>query len=99
MLARPVTTLIIEFICESGVFGFEGAVASMVTMPTKPLHCANPVPLIVGLPEDDAKIDDRIDIGIGVGDINGGFPTLHITGMDMTLVGDMLNIPVAMNCT
>lgn len=93
------TTLIIEFICESGVLGFEGAVASMVTIPTKPLHCAMPVPLIVGMPEDDAKIEDRIDIGIGVGDMNGGLPTLHITGMDMTLAGAILNIPVAMNCT
>ena len=98
-MARPVTTLIIEFIWESGVFGLEGAVASMVAIPTKPLHCARPAPLMVGLPEAEAKIDDRIDMGMGVGDMKDGFPTLHSTGMDMTLVGDMLNIPVAVNCT
>jgi hypothetical protein len=95
--ARPVTTLIIEFICESGVFGFAGAVASIVAMPTKPLHCAMPLPLIVGMAAPD--IDDDIDMGMGVDDMNGGFPTLHITGIDMTLVGDMLNMPVAINCT
>jgi hypothetical protein len=101
MFARPVITLIIEFICESGVLGFDGAVASMVAIPTKPLHCARPLPSMVGVPAAaaDAKIEECIDIGMGVGDMKGGFPTLHSTGMDMTLEGDMLNIPVAMNCT
>jgi hypothetical protein len=34
MFARPVTTLIIEFTCESGVLGFEGAGALAFNKPS-----------------------------------------------------------------
>lgn len=89
--------LIIEFICDSGTFGSIGAVASMVTMPTKPLHCAMPVPLMLGVPLDIRDTPADMDMGMGVGDMKGGLPTLHVTAIDVTEVGDMLNMPVAMN--
>lgn len=43
--------------------------------------------------------DIAMGIGMGVGDMTGGFPTLQSTGGDITVIGAMLNVPVAMNWT
>jgi hypothetical protein len=91
--AIPETTLIIEFICDMGVLGSAGAVASIVTIPVNPLHCATPLAVMVGVLEGDIDID----MGMGVGDMKGGFPTLQSTGCDITGVGAMLNVAVAVN--
>ena len=89
----PDTVLIIAFICVMGMLGSAGAVASMVVIPVNPLHCATPLASILG------PVDMATDIGIGVGDMKDGLPTLQSTGGDVTVIGAMLKVPVAMNCT
>ncbi len=92
----PETVLIIEFICEMGTLGSAGAVASIVTIPINPLHCARPLAVMLG-PGDAADVPMDIDMGVGVADMNDGFPTLQSTGGDITVIGAMLNVAVAMN--
>jgi hypothetical protein len=83
------------------MLGSAGAVASMVTSPVNPLHWAKPLASMLG-PLDAAAAAD-IDMGVGMGmgvgvaDMNPGFPTLQRTGGDITVVGDMLNVAVAVN--
>lgn len=90
---RPDTVLIIAFICEMGMLGSAGAVASMVAIPVNPLHRAMPLASMLG------PVDMAMDMGIGVGDMKGGLPTLQSTGVDVSVIGAMLKVPVAMNCT
>ena len=80
----PLTVLVIEVIPRSGISGSVGAVASTMTLPTKPLHCARPVEsmLAAGM--------------VGGGELNG-LPMLHSTAGDITVIGAILNVPVAVN--
>src|SRR5215471_4142103 len=82
----PLTVTVIEVICRSGISGSVGAVASMIALPTKPLHCARPLTSMVAAGM------------VGGGEPNG-LPILHSTGVDITVIGAILNVPVAMNCT
>lgn len=86
----PETFLVIAFICESAMLGSAGAVASTVTMPTKPLHCATPLPSILG------AAADMVDIPVGIGVANG-LPILQCTAGDIIDIGAILNVALAMN--
>jgi hypothetical protein len=94
--AIPVTFLVIWLICEIAMLGSAGAVASMVTSPVNPLHCAKPLALMLG-PGGGATAIDMLDVGAGVADMKDGFPTLQRTGGDITVIGAMLNVAVAVN--
>jgi hypothetical protein len=83
------------------MLGSAGAVASIVAIPMNPLHWARPLASMLG-PRGEAAAIDILDgmgvvMGEGVGVMNAGFPTLHSTGGDMTVIGAMLNVPVAVN--
>ncbi len=93
--AIPDTFMVMALICEIGIVGSTGAVASTVAIPTKPLHCARPLASTVGDPED-MELDDIV---IGMGIAGNGLPMLHITGGEATVIGAMLNVAVAMNWT
>jgi len=84
-----------DVICETDMFGSMGAVAWMVTVPTKPLHCAIPLALMV-TPDAMGLImeDDLEDIGI----IGKGLPTVQST-CGVAVIGSMLKWAVAVNCT
>lgn len=103
IFAIPVTFLVIWLICETGMLGSAGAVASIVTIPVNPLHWARPLASMLGPVDWAADIDMGVGmgmgvaVGIGVADMNGGFPTLQSTGGDITVVGAMLNVAVAVN--
>ncbi len=92
----PVTVAIMLFICEMGMFGSAGAAAWIVTMPVNPLHCAIPLGVMLGWP--DAMGEGFMDMDIGIGDMEDVF-TVQSTGGDITVIGAMLNVPVAVNCT
>lgn len=71
----------------------------MVTFPTKPLHSAKPLAFtlgVAGAPESDGFGPEDMGIGIGVAI---GLPMLHTTGGDVTVIGAMLKVPVAVNWT
>ncbi len=59
----------------------------MVAIPTKPLHRATPLASTLGCPVDMATG------GCG----KNGFPMLQRTIGDITVIGAILNPPVAMN--
>ena len=86
----PETFLVIAFICEIPMLGSAGAVASMVTIPTKPLHRATALPSIL------AAIFAMVDMPIGIG-VAKGLPILQCTAGDMIDMGAILNVAVAMN--
>jgi hypothetical protein len=85
------------------MLGSAGAVASMVTSPVNPLHWAKPLASMLGPLDAAAAAAADIDMGVGMGmgvgvaDMNAGFPTLQRTGGDITVVGAMLNVAVAVN--
>jgi len=83
----PETFRVIAVIEEIGALVSAGAVASIVAIPTKPLHCATPFPSMLGLGDMEA---------IGIGFANGS-PMLQRTAGDMTDIGAILNPPVATN--
>jgi hypothetical protein len=84
----PETFLVIEFICETDMLGSAGAVASMVAIPTKPLHCATPLGPMLGC---------AVDMPVGIGAAENGSPILQRTMGEVTVMGAMVNVPVAMN--
>lgn len=90
--AMPETFLVIAFICEIAMLGSAGAVASTVAMPTKPLHCATPLPSIVGV----AAMVAMLDMPTGIGVANG-LPMLQCTAGDIIDMGAILNVALAMN--
>jgi hypothetical protein len=50
-------------------------------------------------PGGGATAIDMLDVGVAVADMKDGFPTLQRTGGDITVIGAMLNVAVAVNCT
>jgi hypothetical protein len=77
--------MVIIFICERGMSGFIGAVATMDTVPMKPEHIAIPVIASMLTPA-------------GTGWAENGFPIDHITGV-APVMGAVLKCPIAVNCT
>jgi hypothetical protein len=96
IFAMPVTFRVIWLICATVMLGSAGAVASIVTIPLNPLHWAKPLLSMLG-PVAEATDVDMLDIGVGVAAMKAGFPILHRTGGDITVIGAMLNVPVAAN--
>lgn len=88
--AIPETLIVLAVICDIGIFGSTGAVACTETIPMKPLHCATPLGVMVG------GEDDMVLIGVVVVGGNG-FPMLHNTCGDVTVMGAMLKDAVAVN--
>ena len=82
--AVPLTVAVIEVICRIGISGSVGAVASTITLPTKPLHCARP-------------LASTLAAGMLTGGEPNGLPMLHSTGGDITVTGDIVNVPMAVN--
>src|ERR1051326_2845631 len=66
------------------MLGSMGAVASTVTVPMKPEHCARPLGLML--------------TPIGAGCVENGFPSDHRTAT-FADIGAMLKFPMAENCT
>lgn len=81
----PLTFRVIMFIMESDMFGSMGAVATIGTVPTNPEQWA--IPLASRL----------TPAGCGCAEPKGMRD--HSTGGDITDMGFMLYIPVAVNCT
>ena len=92
--AMPETFAVMAVICETAMLGSAGAVATTLAIPTKPLHCARPLPSTLGCP-----LIIVVDMPIGMGCVPNGLPMLQRTVGDMTVMGAMLNVPVAINCT
>ena len=80
----PATLDVIIDICESGMFGSMGAVAWIVTVPTKVVHCA--IPFALMLTPDGGDMDEN------------GFPIDQRT-CGVPVIGVMLKSPMAENCT
>lgn len=80
----PVTFMLLILICESGMLGSMGAVASTVIIPMKPEHCARPFALML--------------TPIGAGCVENGLPRDHRTGT-LADMGAILKFPIAVNCT
>jgi hypothetical protein len=80
----PVTFMVLIVIFESGMFGSTGAVASIMTIPVKPVHWARPFMSTL--------------TPAGTGCAENGFPTDHRTGV-AAIMGSMLKFPMAVNCT
>lgn len=59
----------------------------MVAIPANPLHCARPFASTL------AAGDIPADIGCAA----NGFPMLQRTGGDITVIGAILNVPIAVN--
>jgi len=80
----PTTFMVFMFICETGMLGSMGEVASTVTMPTNPVQRVTP--------------DASMLTPAGTGCAENGFPRDHSTG-GVPVMGAMLYIPTAVKCT
>lgn len=79
----PATFDVIMVIFDSGILGSMGAVASIMMVPTKPEQCAIPLASTV--------------TPAGTGAAVNAIPIDHIAGGDITFMGAMLYMPVAVN--